>query len=318
MKFALLAALALAGLAALALWKARAHEARAEAAFPPEGRLIEVNGHRVHAVVTGDGPDLVLIHGASGNARDLTFDLAPRLAARYRVIVLDRPGLGHTGRIDADGASITEQAALLQTAAAALGAERPVVLGHSYGGAVALAWAVTRPETLAALVSLAGASHPWQSALPLQYRLLSQPLIGPLLAPVLSALVSDAYVERAVAGIFAPQDMPAGYLAHVGAALTLRRATLRENALQRANLLGEIEALHPRYPRISVPVEIVHGDRDTTVGLAVHAEPLARAVPDATLTVLPGIGHMPHHAAPEAVIAAIDRAARRAGLNPAP
>ena len=97
MKFALLAALALAGLAALALWKARAHEARAEAAFPPEGRLIEVNGHRVHAVVTGDGPDLVLIHGASGNARDLTFDLAPRLAARYRVIVLDRPGLGHTG-----------------------------------------------------------------------------------------------------------------------------------------------------------------------------------------------------------------------------
>ena len=72
------------------------------------------------------------------------------------------------------------------------------------------------------------------------------------------------------------------------------------------------------YPRISVPVEIVHGDRDTTVGLAVHAEPLARAVPDSRLTVLPGIGHMPHHAAPEAVIAAIDRAARRAGLNPAP
>ncbi|PKQ11843.1 MAG: alpha/beta hydrolase [Alphaproteobacteria bacterium HGW-Alphaproteobacteria-1] len=317
MKLILFLAL-LAGLAAFVLWKARAHEARAVAAFPPEGRLIEVNGHRVHAVIMGAGPDLVLIHGASGNTRDLTFDLAPRLAARYRVILLDRPGLGHTDRIDGDGASIIEQAALLQAAAATLGAGRPIVMGHSYGGAVALAWAVTRPEHVAALVILAGASHPWQSALPLEYRLLSHPVIGPLVAPVLSAFVPDAYVERAVAGIFAPQDVPEGYISHVGAALTLRRNTLRENALQRAHLLAEIKALHPHYPQITAPTEIVHGDRDTTVGLSIHAGPLARDIPDARLTTLPGIGHMPHHAAPDQVIAAIDRAAARAGLRPAP
>ncbi len=317
MKLILFLAL-LAGLAAFVLWKARAHEARAVAAFPPEGRLIEVNGHRVHAVIMGAGPDLVLIHGASGNTRDLTFDLAPRLAARYRVILLDRPGLGHTDRIDRDGASIIEQAALLQAAAATLGAGRPIVMGHSYGGAVALAWAVTRPEHVAALVILAGASHPWQSALPLEYRLLSHPVIGPLVAPVLSAFVPDAYVERAVGGIFAPQDVPEGYIAHVGAALTLRRNTLRENALQRAHLLAEIKALHPHYPQITAPTEIVHGDRDTTVGLSIHAGPLARDIPDARLTTLPGIGHMPHHAAPDQVIAAIDRAAARAGLRPAP
>ena len=105
----------------------------------------------------GDAPDLVLIHGASGNTRDMTFSLAPRLAEDYRVIVLDRPGLGYTDRINGTGATITQQAELLQKAAAQLGADRPIVLGHSYGGAVALAWAVTRPDHISALVNVSGA-----------------------------------------------------------------------------------------------------------------------------------------------------------------
>ena len=317
MKLALLLLLGLAALAALTLWTARSHEARAVAAYPPEGQFIRVDGRLVHAVVMGSGPDLVLIHGASGNTRDMTFALAPRLAEHYRVIVLDRPGLGYTDRIGEGGASITEQAALLQSAAATLGAAHPIVLGHSYGGAVALAWAVTRPDTLAALVSVAGAAKPWDAPLPPLYRLLSNPVLGPLAAPLLTAFVPDSYVENAVAEIFAPQVPPDGYLAHVGAPLTLRRETLRENALQRANLLTEIESLRPRYGEITIPLEIVHGTADTTVGLTIHARPLADQVPGANLAALDGIGHMPHHVATESVIAAIHRARDRAGLHAA-
>ncbi|MFB9150521.1 alpha/beta fold hydrolase [Roseovarius ramblicola] len=307
-----------AALAALTLWKARVHEARAEAEWPPQGQFVTVEGTRVHAVVMGpgDAPDLVLIHGASGNTRDMTFDLAPALAGAFRVIVFDRPGLGHGERIGRGGATITQQAALLQQAAAKLGADRPVVLGHSYGGAVALAWAVTRPDALSALVSVAGAAKPWDSALPPLYKVLSHPVLGPLAAPVLTAWVPDSYVETAVSEIFAPQDPPEGYLSHVGTGLTLRRETLRENARQRAGLLAQIEALHTRYAEIEVPAEIVHGTADTTVGLSIHARPLAAEVPGATLTSLDGIGHMPHHAAMTAVIAAIHRAATRAGLHP--
>jgi pimeloyl-ACP methyl ester carboxylesterase len=317
MKLALILLALVAALTALTLWKARAHETRAEAAWPPEGQFVTVDGTRVHAVVMGPegAPDLVLIHGASGNTRDMTFDLAPALADTYRVIVLDRPGLGHSERIGTGGATITEQAALLQAAAAALGAGRPIVLGHSYGGAVALAWAVTRPQTLSALVSVAGAAKPWESALPPLYKVLSHPVLGPLTAPLITAFVPDSYVQGAVAEIFAPQEPPEGYLSHVGPGLTLRRDTLRENALQRAGLLAQIEALHARYDEIGVPVEIVHGTADTTVGLTIHARPLARQVPGAELTALNGIGHMPHHAALVAVIAAIHRAATRAGLR---
>ena len=84
----------LAAFAVLVAWRAARHEARAEASHPPIGQFVQVGETRVHATVMGDGPDLVLIHGASGNLRDMTFSLAPRLAEHYRVITLDRPGLG--------------------------------------------------------------------------------------------------------------------------------------------------------------------------------------------------------------------------------
>lgn len=296
--------------------RARQHESRAEAEFPPQGQFLEVDGHRVHAVTMGDGPDLVLIHGASGNIRDMTHRLAPRLAERYRVTIFDRPGLGYTDRIGHSGATIRQQAELLAAAARKLGVESPIVLGHSYGGAVALAWAVHEPHYISALVPLSSPSHPWDSPLSAYYKVLSHPVLGPLVIPFLTTFVHDERVKREVASIFDPNTVTDGYIDHIGAGLTLRRKTLRANALQRANLLPEIEALHRSYARIQVPLEIVHGTADTTVGLTIHAEPLEQRVPTADLTHLPGIGHMPHHVAQDAVVEAIDRAAQRAGLHP--
>jgi pimeloyl-ACP methyl ester carboxylesterase len=69
------------------------------------------------------------------------------------------------------------------------------------------------------------------------------------------------------------------------------------------------------YAQLSLPVEILHGTADTIVPADVHAIPLSTRLPDAVLTLLPGIGHMPHHADPAAVVAAIDRAAVRARLR---
>lgn len=309
----LLAALAVTG---ATLWKAARHERQAEATWPPEGRFLTIDGHRVHALVRGSGPYLVLIHGASGSTRDFTLGLVDRLAERYRVIVVDRPGLGYTERIDPAGASLRQQADLIARAAAELGADRPIVFGHSYGGAVALAWAVHRPESLAALVVSAAASNPWDTGLGTYYTILSHPLGQRFVVPLLTAWVPEGVVDRQIDSIFLPQEPPKGYHAHIGAGLTLRRVSMRANALHRANLLEEIRAQAPRYGEIEVPVEILHGDADTTVPLEVHSRPLSRQIPQAELTVLPGIGHMPHHAAPQATIAAIDRAADRAGLGP--
>ncbi|MCV2881026.1 alpha/beta fold hydrolase [Actibacterium sp. XHP0104] len=313
LSIATLAALTAAG-AALTYHRAHAREQAAMAAYPPEGRFVMVDGVRLHAVVRGSGPDLVLIHGSSGSVRDFTFDLIPRLADRYRVIAIDRPGLGWSDPAP-NSETLAEQARLMRTAAAQLGAPRPIVLGQSYGGSVALAWALQAPDDTAALVLLATPSHPWESGLSTFYKTTSHPLGAQVVVPLLTAFVPREKVMREVESVFAPQAAPEGYAEYFGPGMTLRRSSLRANARQRAALLAEITDMVPRYASLTLPAELVHGTADTTVGLSIHSEKLAANMPNAVLTRLPGIGHMPHHSAPADVIDAIDRAAARAGLR---
>jgi pimeloyl-ACP methyl ester carboxylesterase len=316
----ILAALAAAG-AGVTLRTASARAAAEEAAHRPSGQFVDVAGTRVHAWVAGEGPDVVLIHGAFGSLRDFTFDLAHRLSDRYRVIALDRPGLGYTGRTDpayartfaASAESPAEQAALLAAAARALGAERPIVVGHSMGGIVAMAWALDHDP--AAVVMLAGVALPWPGELGLLYQVNGTPLGGGLVAPLLSAWAPEARLQEAVRATFAPQPMPDGYADHIGAYMPVRLPAFRANARQVNTLRPHVVEMEKRYPALELPVEILHGEADTTVPIAVHSGPLSRMIPQANLTVLPGVGHMPHHADPAAAVAAIDRAAARAGLR---
>jgi pimeloyl-ACP methyl ester carboxylesterase len=303
--------LAAGGLATV--WRAWQRARAAEARWPAEGEQVSLGGVPVHVVMKGDGPHVVLIHGSSGSVRDFTFDLLPRLAARYTVLAVDRLGHGWSGScVDSDRLAV--QAQMVRQAAAVMGAARPIVVGHSYGGAVALRWALDAPTTVAGVVAVAAVAQPWDTGLPLFYRITSHPALRRIVNPLIAAWAPAATIETSVDGVFHPDPVPAGYNDHFGPMMSARIRTLIENARQRRHLLREVAAMAPLYAALDRPVEIVHGAEDATVGADHHARPLHRALPDANLTVLPGVGHMPHHARPDAVIAAIDRiAARDAG-----
>jgi pimeloyl-ACP methyl ester carboxylesterase len=287
----ILAAGTIAGVAATA-WRGAARARAAEAAFPPEGQVLDVAGQRVHAVVRGQGPDLILIHGASGSSRDFTFAHVDRLASRFRVIALDRPGLGHSDPLPDRSVDPAAQARVLSAAVTQLGVVRPLLVGHSYGGAVAMAWALADPG-VAAAVLLGGVSMPWEGGIWWAHEVIGGPF----------------------GHLFAPDPMPPGYIAHVGAELTLRRRTLRANSSQVAGLKSHITAMAARYPALALPIELVHGTEDTIVPAAIHAIRAAEVLPNARLSLLDGVGHMPHHARMDESLAAIDRAAARAGLR---
>jgi len=278
---------------------------------PPEGAFVALEGGRVHAVVQGQGPDLILIHGANGNARDFTFDLVGRMARDFRVIALDRPGFGHS---DAFGGpeSPLDQAAILRAAVDRLGVTRPIVLGHSYGGAVAMAWALQAPDDVAGLTLLAPAVYPWPGELGLWYQLSSSWLGQNVVLPLVANLAPRRAVDSSLDGVFAPNPVPEGYMDHLGYDLTLRASQLALNAKQVDSLKGYVEAMSGGYPALTMPIEIVHGDSDKTVGLSFHSQRMADTLDNANLTILPDVGHMPHHARPEDVAAAIHRTHARA------
>lgn len=301
------------GLIAATQFRLAAREAAAVKSHPPTGQFVTVDGLQVHVQVAGSGPDLVMIHGANGNLREFTFGLMDQLSGRYRVIAVDRPGLGYSDPLPDKDASVAGQARLLRGAVAQLGVTDPIVLGQSYGGTVALAWALQ--EMPAALVLVSAASLPWPGDLDPWYRITASLLGRSTLVPLASAFVTEAYVRRAIDGVFAPQATSPGYADHLGIGLTIRRASMAVNALQINSLRPQVEVMEQGYPTLTLPVELVHGDADTIVPLHIHSAPVSQILPDAALTVLPGAGHMPHHTHPDAVIAAIDRAAQRAGLR---
>ncbi|MEO0372027.1 MAG: alpha/beta hydrolase, partial [Pseudomonadota bacterium] len=278
LKILLITALTLALFWALVLLLAARNEARYEAAYPPEGQFLTVDDTRVHYVVMGEGPDLVLLHGSSGMTRDMTYRLAPALADRFRVIVFDRPGLGYSDPVTPGGTSLADQAAVLAAAARQLGAEKPLIAGHSYGGAVALAWAVNHPDQISGLVTLSAASHPWDTGLTTYYKILSHPVLGRIVIPMITAFVGQGVILDQLEAVFAPFPVPDGYAAHFGPEMTVRRGAMHANAQQRRNLLDEVTALAPRYSEITVPTTILHGADDTAVGLHIHSEPLHAAI----------------------------------------
>lgn len=187
--------------------------------------------------------------------------------------------------------------------------------GQSYGGSVSLAWAVTHPDALSALVLIAPAAVPWDTPLDTFNTVAATPTGNALALPFITAFAPDWFVAKTLDQVFAPQVAPAGYARHFGPGLTMRRASMHTNAKQRANLVHELANLQPRYGEISVPTEIVHGTADTTVGLEWHSQRLVDQIPGAELIELDGIGHMPQVVSAPEVAAAIDRAALRAGLR---
>ncbi len=185
----------------------------------------------------------------------------------------------------------------------------PLVLGHSFGGTVALAWGLD--HSARALVLLAAPSHEWPGGLGALYAITGSAPGGALAVPLLAATVGVERMRQITRRIFAPDPVPDGYLDHLGGQLTLRRGSLRSNARQVSGLKPHIVTMSGRYPSLRMPIEMVHGLADTIVPADIHARILAGVVPNGHLTLLPGVGHMPHHADPDAVIAAIDRAAAR-------
>ncbi|ABD89363.1 alpha/beta fold hydrolase [Rhodopseudomonas palustris] len=272
-----------------------------EARNPPRGRFVNVDGARLHVVdlpsQDGDSaaPTALLLHGANLCLDDMRMALAGVLSKRMRVIIPDRPGQGYSEPGPGPVSSAGYQVKLLRGLVQQLGAGPLIVVGHSFGGLIALRYALDDPDAVAGLVLINPTTHPRPEGLP-WFQRLAGVLIGPLATYTLLLPLSLAMLGRLTERMFRPEPAPPDYAqrSRLTLGLTPRRfsASLREYSDLRDQLIGFV----PRYGTIATPTVIVAGDADPVVPPKVHAEALAAAMPDAKLVDLAGAGHMAHHA----------------------
>lgn len=282
------------------------YTSRVEKTYPPAGQFVENNGERIHVIRRGEsGPAVLMIHGASANAEEFTDTLAPRLEETHRILIADRPGHGYSSRPD-KAHRLGVQAAQMATAIETLTpGEKVTVVGHSFGGAVALRLGLDRPDLVAALVLLAPVSHDWGGGGETWYNTAAaRPVFGPVFSQLVP-IVGPAQVKGGIDGVFHPSPAPKNYLENSAIPLLFRPAEFRANAKDVTHLRAELAAQEERYGELKMPVTIFSGRRDTVIKPQLHAGKLRHQVPQLNLVDLPDGGHMPHHAYGEDVAEAI-------------
>jgi pimeloyl-ACP methyl ester carboxylesterase len=283
---------------------------RVEAKYPPTGQMVDVDGPDVHVMTAGQaGPVVMMIHGASANAYEYSYTLAPRLSDEHRILMADRPGHGYSDRPE-DGESLGVQAGLIAGALEALApGEKAVIVGHSFGGAVALRIALDHPEKVKALVLLAPVSHDWGGGGEAWYnRYAGSPLLGPVFSQLVPVM-GPAQVKSGVDSVFSPKPAPDGYYESSAIGLLFRPPVFRANAEDVNALRSEMAAQQERYPQIKVPVVVFSGARDTVISPPLHVGKLKHQIDGLQMVRLPNGGHMPHHAYGAEVADAIARLA---------
>jgi pimeloyl-ACP methyl ester carboxylesterase len=278
---------------------------------PAAGSFTEVDGVRLHYVhVPAERPELppvVFIHGASANLNDQSVPLRPLLEGRAEMLFLDRPGHGWSGRAKRHEAQ-AEQARLIAALMDRLGISRATVVGHSFGGSIAAAFALAYPERTQGLLFLSAATHPWPGGkTSWYYHLTVAPLAGLLFSETIANLAGAQRLAAATECVFAPNALPQAYLQRAQIALVLRPRAFRANAADVEGLYRFALENAPRYPEIKAPTVVISGDADTVVYEEIHSLGLARDIDGAELVWVKNLGHKPDWIAPDLVVGAIEK-----------
>jgi pimeloyl-ACP methyl ester carboxylesterase len=285
-----LGVIALAVLAPVAFTFFIAH--RVTKGFPPEGKFLDVGADRVHYTDRGQGPAIVFVHGLCGNLRNFAYLDMDRLARSHRVIVIDRPGAGRSVRGADSPANIYAQARMVAQCIEKLGLDKPVLVGHSLGGAISLAVGLNHPLVIRRLALIAPLTHA-ESTPPGAFRglVLPSPLVRRLVSWTLAIPLSIINSRKAIAAVFAPETMPRDFPFKGGGLLGLRPHVFYAASSDLVSAPEDLPDMERRYASMTVPVDVLYGRGDRILNVKRQGEALKQKLDRVNLRIIDG-GHM--------------------------
>lgn len=248
----------------------------------------------------GAGDPVLLLHGFGASSYSWRHVVEP-LARDHRVITLDLKGFGASPKPRDGRYSVYEQARLVRNYILENGLEELTLVGHSFGGGVALATAIylhaSNPGLIQRLVLVDSVAY--AQALPNFVEILATPLVGPLAVALLPEktqirmLLEEVYFDDAL--------IPAAAVEHYAGLLDLPDAKYALLVGARQLLPRDLDDFAGRYAGLDIPTLVIWGREDAMIPLAI-GERLQAELPDARLVVLEGVGHAAQEERPELIL----------------
>ncbi|HEX6718609.1 MAG TPA: alpha/beta hydrolase [Pyrinomonadaceae bacterium] len=264
--------------------------------------FVTVDKLRVHYIESGRGPAVVMIHGNAGSIEDFEFGVLQTLSSNYRVIAVDRPGHGKSDRPAT--ANVEYQARLLHQVLLSLRVHEPVLVGHSWGAALALSYALQFPKELSAMILVAPAAYPDSGESRLLQALVKPPVLGDMTLIFGRAILGRQILRAGLSRAFSPQAVPEEYFKRV-ASSWLGRKQLKAYLDDESSLNASLKQFSKHYAEIDIPVVILTGDHDAIVSARENAYRLKFAIPQATLIEIKDTGHEIPQTHPESIASAL-------------
>lgn len=284
---------------------------RAERDFPPAG-FVSVGETQLHYVSAGEGRPVVFIPGGGGTVFEFTRSpLYDPAVAVYHATFIDRPGLGYSQRPPGEDMTPTAQARLIHEAMVSLGVERPVLVGQSWGGVIALAYALDYPQDVAGVVLLGTAPYPRdRGPEPFYARLVRAPVLGQVVlntvyVPVGRHIVAPL-ILRDAASYFAPLPEVPDAFRQIVLGPELRPSHALSDASESVIIPASLPDLSRRLVGVEVPVIVVAGSLDDHA--VDQSARLEQALVYSDVQIVDGAGHYLWFSTPDAVLSAIQDA----------
>ncbi|MCR9068076.1 MAG: alpha/beta fold hydrolase [Rhodobacteraceae bacterium] len=278
------------------------------AGLPPEdwpgrafSRIVPCAPHRWHVQIRGEGPDLLLLHGAGASLHSF-YKIVPGLARDFRVIAVDLPGHAYT-KSPRGRTRLPQVAADIAVLVTQEGWQPKAIIGHSAGAAIALQLQLDGSLSADRLVVINGALENFEGTAGWLFPILARamalnPLTAFMIAHAAVPITQVRGIIKSAGSVLPEEDLQLyarliGNRRHVDGALSMMAQ-------------WSLDALGAALPRVDVPVLMLHGEKDGAVPIKV-AERVAEALPRARLEILPGVGHIAQEEAPERVAEALDQ-----------